>query len=479
MRELNKIHRIKDEPEPLSKTTATYLNLSEFGVGKTEFIKDSWSEQNETTRMEIEKENDASRLVVNRWNEFYFDILLNRPGYETPNRYAFYSLSSILLSVILTGFLTIIPVHDVLDTSSDMSQYWWETMLQAIPYFASCCAYMLLNCSYWTNITLIRTFKNYWLFFAWTLLISSVLFVGFNMCWIYGMHLRFPSPFMGLCLAYIAVNLAFIPLWLTFPKHWRREKDIRQKFRFFILSIWVNMFITLIYSNFTKAFVSVPLKYQWIAAIILVPIREFNLWLQKKVCSKAAGERNTSISLTCSHNINNRHCFFILVVLGTTATDTTCWVILAVASGVNLYLGLRILWTKFHTGFNESNRNDIIEMLIGLVINESVELIVPLAFIICFIIAYFGPNAYILGTVKSEYWHHIPVKDIYLFAGSLGIFFLAEAGTFLFSFLLLKLTCGINIMKAIALAQKEYWLLMAVNTGYTIQMVSIILKTDH
>ena len=51
MRELNKIHTIKNEPEPLSITTATYLNLSEFGVGKTEFIKDSRSEQNETTRM--------------------------------------------------------------------------------------------------------------------------------------------------------------------------------------------------------------------------------------------------------------------------------------------------------------------------------------------------------------------------------------------------------------------------------------------
>ena len=139
MRELNKIHTIKVEPDPLTITTAAYSNLSEFGVGKTEFIKDSSSEQNETTRMEIEKENDASRLAANRWNELYFNILLNRPGYETPSRYAFYSLSSILFSVILTGFLTILPVHDVLDKSSDMSHYWWETLLQAIPYFASCC----------------------------------------------------------------------------------------------------------------------------------------------------------------------------------------------------------------------------------------------------------------------------------------------------------------------------------------------------
>lgn len=354
-----------------------------------------------------------------------------------------------------------------------MSHYWWESMIQAISYFASCCVYMLLNCSYWTNISLIRTFKNFFVFFGWTALVSSILIVGFNIYWIYGINLRFPAPFMGMLLAYPCINLAFIPLWLTFPKHWRKENDIRQKFKYFIFSIWVNMFITVIYSFYTKVFVSMPVDYQWIAAITLIPLREFNLWLQKNVCYKAAGERDTSIAITCGHNINNRHCFFILVVLGTVATDLTSYVILIVASGVNLYLGLRIVWTKYKNGFNADNQNNAIGMLIELVLNESVELVVPIAYILCFIIAYFGPNAEIIGTVKSEYWHHVPVEDVQLFCRNLGIFLLAETFTFLFSFLLLKFTCGINIMKAFIVTQREYWLLMAANTGYTIQMVSI------
>ena len=475
LKELNKIHTMKVEPESENVFSTSYSEPSTFGMPDNSHKKKSISDLG-TARNEIEKEHFERKLAAEHRNKIYLDILLNRNSHEIPSRFAFYSLSSIFLCIILTGFVTIIPVHDVLDKSRDMSQYWWESMIQAVSYFASCCVYMLLNCSYWTNISLIRTFKNFFIFFGWTALVSSILIVGFNIYWIYGMNLRFPAPFMGMLLAYPCINLAFIPLWLTFPKHWRKEKDIRQKFQYFIFSIWVNMFITMIYSFYTTVFVAVPVEYQWIAAITLIPLREFNLWLQKKVCYKAAGERDTSIAITSGHNINNRHCFFILVVLGTIATDLTSYVILIVASGVNLYLGLRIVWIKYKNGFNADNQTKAIEILIELVLNESVELIVPIAFILCFIIAYFGPNAEIIGTVKSEYWHHVPVKHVQLFCGNLGIFLLAETFTFLFSFILLKLTYGINIMKALIVTQREYWLLMAVNTGYTIQMVSIAMQ---
>ena len=227
---------------------------------------------------------------------------------------------------------------------------------------------------------------------------------------------------------------------------------------------------------YTKAFITVDEEYQWCAAILLIPIREFNIWLQTKVGYKTAGlkpEEDSSIELTCGHNINNRHCFFLSVVLGTVATDLTCWVILAIDFSINLYLELKIIWTKYRKGFNDENEAHMIDLFMELVINETVEIVVPFTYFICFSIAYYGPNAEIIGTVKSEYWHHVPVNNVQLFCQNLGIFLLAETFTFLFSFILLKFTCGINIIKAFIVTQREYWLLMAVNTGYTIQMVSI------
>ena len=223
MRELTKTRTMKVNPEHPDTTSPKYLDVSEFGLRNRTILEPS-SSKPETARDEIEKENITETLAAEERNEIYRDILLNRSDHEIPYLYAFYSLSSILVCVILTAFLTIPPVHNVLDKRGNMSQHWWETLIQTVSYFVACCAYMLLNCSYWTNIGIIRTFKNFGIFFAWTSLISASLFVGVNMYWIYGLQLRYPAPFIGMLLAYVSVNLAFIPLWYTFPKGWRKLK---------------------------------------------------------------------------------------------------------------------------------------------------------------------------------------------------------------------------------------------------------------
>ena len=73
--------------------------------------------------------------------------------------------------------------------------------------------------------------------------------------WSYGLKLPSPAPFYGLVVAYITLIFGFIPLWYLFPSAWRKEKDIRRKFKFFLLAIAVNFAVTLIYTMYTKAFI--------------------------------------------------------------------------------------------------------------------------------------------------------------------------------------------------------------------------------
>jgi hypothetical protein len=263
-----------------------------------------------------------------------------------------------------------------------------------------------------------------------------------------------------------------VPLWYRFPRHWRKVKDIRRRFKFFILAISVNLLITLIYTFYTKAFVSISNKHQWLAAVFLIPLREFNVWLQTKVGFKTASVEDSAVSITCGHNINMRHCFFLSVVLGTIATDLTCWVILAIDVGINLYLCLRIVWTKLKKGIDEKNESKMVDLFLALIINQTVEIVVPLAYFICFMIAFYGPNAELIGTVRSVYWHHIPVKEIETFFQNLGLFLLADCLSVTITCILFWVFCRVNIMRAFAHTQREFWLLMAVNTAYTINVVS-------
>ena len=472
MDELSKIRNVKVAPAIGYIPYPSYPDLPPVGVQDGKLATGGGRKGDMTTRDEIEEEQTARRIAAEERFKIYRDLLLNKSDHDVPYYYIFYSLSSIILSVGLTSIITFIPVHNMLATSGNMNGYCWETLLQAtFGFIAPCCGYMLLNCSYWTNISFLRTWKNFAWFFGWLTIVTIVLFYGIHLPWMYVLNLRFPAPFMGIILAYMGIYLAFIPLWYTFPKNWRKEKDIWRKFKFYILAISVNLLITMIYTFYTKVFIMAPEQFQWVAAVVLIPIREFNLWLQTKVGYKTAGSSDPAIGLTCGHNINNRHCFFLAVTLGTIATDLTCWVILAIDFSINVYLELKIVYTKYRKGFNDDNMGEMVDLFTELVINQSVELAVPLTYFVCFMIAYYGPNGEMFGSVKSTYWHHVPVSDLYLFCENLGLFLIADIVSLTLAYILFRFVCGINTLRAFANMQKEFWFLMAVNTAYTINMV--------
>ena len=54
----------------------------------------------------------------------------------------------------------------------------------------------------------------------------------------------------------------------------------------------------------------------------------------------------------------------------------------------------------------ESGKMACANALKDLVLSETLEFIMPLAYLSCFIVAYYGPNADVLGNVKNGYWHY-------------------------------------------------------------------------
>ena len=71
------------------------------------------------------------------------------------------------------------------------------------------------------------------------------------------------------------------------------------------------------------------------------------------------------------------------------------------------------------------------------IINESVEFMMPMAYCACYMMAYFGPNAELMGNVKNDSWHFIAVDNIdeTLFWNT--IMFAIDLGSTVITFLLL------------------------------------------
>ena len=96
-----------------------------------------------------------------------------------------------------------------------------------------------------------------------------------------------------------------------------------------------------------------------------------------------------------------------------------------------------------------------------LVLAELFEGLVPLAFAICFAIAYYGPNAKLLGNVQNGYWQYKAVDDVSrTFLVMSGMFTMDLLSLFL-NAIILWLSCKLNIFKEICSVLQKYWYIMA------------------
>jgi hypothetical protein len=106
------------------------------------------------------------------------------------------------------------------------------------------------------------------------------------------------------------------------------------------------------------------------------------------------------------------------------------------------------------------------ELIEELVLTERIETLVPLTYMICFAIAYYGPNAEILGSVKLTLWHYKSVLDIEKYMTSLFMLFSIDFLSLIINWIILWTTCNINIFRIFQKIQSEFWLIMAVQQAY-------------
>ena len=102
----------------------------------------------------------------------------------------------------------------------------------------------------------------------------------------------------------------------------------------------------------------------------------------------------------------------------------------------------------------------------------------PLTYIFCFLSAFYGPNAEILGNVKATVWHYIGVQDVGAYLKNVMIFFVVDAMSFVVNGILLWTTCKINVLEVLKNMQKTFWLIWACQEGALLMEVKIKQNLD-
>ena len=110
-------------------------------------------------------------------------------------------------------------------------------------------------------------------------------------------------------------------------------------------------------------------------------------------------------------------------------------------------------------------------MIDELVLTERIETLVPLTYMICFAITYYGPNAEIIGNFKLDLWQFRPVLDIGNYLKNVFILFGFDFMSLVINGIILGTTCNINIFKFCRNIQSEFWLIMAVQQAWSLTQV--------
>ena len=378
-------------------------------------------------------------------------------------------LTGILLSVFFAITMTLWPQHNIIDDP----KYWYECMLViATGYTPIAAGTIVFSCFYSLGTELRKTLKSLLLVYlsgvTTTILLSCFLYV----IWVHALDKLYPMPFQGYLVGFCTWHTMTISLWFQIPIQWRNNPELRKRSKFVILLLLVISVTELVYKVIRKTFLVIPENTQWCLFVVLIVVRELHAKMLSSLGKKVAGFDDMSIEVIASHFAACRHTLFLAVALSTVATFTTSLVILATDFFINIGLCLIIMYLGRKT--SETARRWRTGMAMNLVINESVEFVIPIAYCICFLMAYYGPNATILGNVKNGYWQYSAVTNINTTIMWIGIMFFIDFGSTIISAFLLFRFCNLNIFKMYLLLQKEMWYVLSVHQCYLVEEVGFI-----
>ena len=353
---------------------------------------------------------------------------------------------TILYSMIITCW----PQHNIIL----MPEYWYEPLAPFfIGYFVADAANTLVNSAIVMNSDTITSWEKYFQLLLWITLGFVVPYLGIYIIWVHILNNIYPMPFLGnVCLS-ISYITKIVGFWFLFPKNELLNKEYRKRLVGYMFLFPTFFVIGQVYSNLTSLFLNVPLHFQWCLGLLLPMLKKFNMWVSTKIAFRAAGGTTLSAKLAMICGVGGMHSFMIVLVLASNVKPTTAYLVMVLDSLPNLWSVVTII--RMHkkqissTSPEDSNQisTQIQDALKCLTLKEFLELLIPMIYGVSFVIAFYGPNAEVLGNIKNDYWQFEKVASLVDKLSNVGIFFCVDLFRGVVCFSVIWYFCGLNVFK--------------------------------
>lgn len=409
-----------------------------------------------------ERENDSNDDIKNETNEVDYKNI-------------FYVIIVILCCILFSVPTILIPQHDTIKYPN----YWYEGMINfhlTYPIHWICIVYM--SNEILLQVQCLTSVKSFATLYVVTSFGMDITYCIGYLIWTFLLGLNWPIPFLAI-VNYVGVSLFLFTLWYQFPYEMRIEPEGRKKIKSYLLSgVWV-VFVAFQYQCYAKVFQGFPAEIQWILAFVLPMALSCNKWAYNRIVKSCSVLDEFSVKMYYNIVMNTNHALFIAIMIGSSATQGTTYCFFLVKFLTDLYHCYKITRIQKKIMSVTTNMNDLLnekEQAVSLLaLIEILEVVIPLEFMVTFLIAYYGPNSSILGNIGSSRWHFKSVQDISNFVVSISQMFIIDLSSGIIIGIILWKMSSINLFKTCCKIMKIYWPWMAIRTASLTSKVTEII----
>jgi len=221
---------------------------------------------------------------------------------------------AILIAAVAASFVfTLWPQHNIIL----QPECWYEPMG---PILTSYCMLSAANCIYGsyllTKIDELLSWKNYFKLLAARTGGFMVPYVSLYVIWVHFLWHRHPLPFIGQMCGLTSQLGTIVVHWYLFPYNLRKNNgQFRNRIVYYILLYPLLIVISVVYSNISSLFFSMPISVQWVLGCFLPIVKLFNIWITKKVGFKVAGGKTLDANIQVLCIVGTLHSFFYFLFL--------------------------------------------------------------------------------------------------------------------------------------------------------------------
>ena len=350
------------------------------------------------------KENQLSTFFDNRY------ITINNE--DTRNGTGLLGILILLASVPLSMLMTCWPHHNILQHP----EYWYESIFMAMIGYTSIFS---IGNTVEENL-LIKTdsllswkacVKQFTIFSLGNVIVFATIYFF----WTHSLGYRYPMPFTGQ-IQVLMLFFFFVPLsiWLQFPSSIKKQNPtVKKQISLYIRLLFLRLLTLLVYTKLPAVFLGDKVHLQWLLVIFLPLWKKFCLWWNEKMALKISLSHKFVSKINSIIWVGFAHSFSITLVLASTKIHliTACLLMLSDFM-FNLWSLMKILRQKRSPLANQQDEEQD-TALSSLAVREYLEVLIPSMYCLSFIVAYYGPNAELIGNVRCAIWTFEKVSDLF------------------------------------------------------------------